>query len=86
MITDDDFEFALHGHMERTAVAGQGAPDIERILIELDVDPTEARNALGVLVDQRREGMPDDGDGSYEGGLIDGLIIGVRAARAEASR
>jgi hypothetical protein len=80
-----ELEAGMRGHLELTRVAGQGALDIDRIMLDLDIDPAEAQAALSALFGERMYALPDDSRASYQGGLIDGLLIGVRAARREAA-
>lgn len=87
MIAEKELMAAATTHVPRTSVTGQDGLDIERLMVEYDIDPAEAQAALGALAELRKEseGFPtDDVDAAYGGGMMDGFLLGVEAARAEA--
>jgi hypothetical protein len=72
----DALEAGLHGHADRTQLFGPRPT--HRIVSSLQVDADEFQAAAQVLRDHR---APDD-DGIYAAGVLDGFVLGVRAARS----
>ncbi len=87
MIGAEELEWAAKGHIQRTDVDRfpglEDGESIAKIVEEMDVDAPELANCMGALINQRE--VDEDDLGSYSGGMLDGFIIGVRAARAEKS-
>lgn len=69
--------FAATGHMARTELFGP--EPIPRIIASLNVDVEEWHAASAAIREQRD--VPEADRGPYSGGLVDGFILGVRAAR-----
>lgn len=75
-IGEDELLAASHAHMDRTEL--YGPKPIERIIESLGVDSEEFHAMAQALRDMRE---PPDSP-SYSAGLIDGFVIGLRAAYA----
>jgi hypothetical protein len=74
----DALEVGVHAHLQRTNVAD--ADELEDLLIEHGILPEECRAMAQELSDQRCE-LPYIDRFSYQVGLLDGLIVAVRAMR-----
>jgi hypothetical protein len=71
-------ERAMHAHGDRTQMLGPRP--VHRIVASLGADADEVQAAFQALRDLREPTNP----GEYAGGLLDGFVVGVRAARAAA--
>lgn len=69
---------AIHGHIERM---GDTVEHITAALIDLDASPDEVGSALVVLGDARDDGSVDLDKVLYQAALLEGFVIGCRAAR-----
>lgn len=71
----DALEHAVRAHRDRTEL--HGPRPIHRIIASLQVDAEKFQAMAQVVADYR---APED-RGIYAGGLVDGFVLGVRAAR-----
>jgi hypothetical protein len=83
MIGERELLLAANGHAERLKREAGG---INAVLTTMGLDADEVRHLGAALLDQRfpeRLSTIPTPQQAYAGGFLDGLIIGVRAARAE---
>lgn len=74
---------ALTGHVERM---GDTPDAIMQALIDLDASPDEIGHALTALGDMRDDGSIDFDRVLYQTALLEGLVVGIRAARIADAR
>lgn len=77
---------AIHGHIQRM---GSHVEDITQTLQDLDASPDDVGSALKALADARDDGTdPRFYRAQYMAAALEGVVIGIRAARIadEASR
>ena len=89
MIDDSVLIEAADGHIDRLSGPPTATIDpIEAALAGMGVEPLAARACLAALSDARdlSPSTCPSLDAAYKGGLIDGLVIGIRAARIEFDR
>jgi hypothetical protein len=77
LIGADELTAASHAHLDRMQL--HGPRPIHRIIESVGVDSEEFHAMAQTLRDLRQ---PPDSP-SYSAGLIDGFVIGVRAAKAK---
>jgi len=77
VITDRELLKAAEGHIARTPTTHAG---ICGLLASEGVDPDDFRSLMATL--KRLRGISDD-DYGWSAGVIDGFLLGVRAAREE---